>query len=62
MDYSIRGEVVFNKGLLFKRTKNIYWQYHETETDCVWITAHVVATNGMALDVRMIAMIGDVQL
>lgn len=50
--YSIRGEVVFNKASIFKRKKDIYWKYHETATDCTWITEHIVTINDMVLDVR----------
>lgn len=52
VDYAIRGEVVYNKGVVFKKKKDIYWNYHEQTADCIWITDHVVAINGMELDVR----------
>lgn len=52
VDYSIRGEVVFNNGSIFKKKRDIYWQYHETEADCVWVTEHAAAINGRVLDVR----------
>lgn len=50
--YAIRGEVVYNKGFIFKRKKDIYWNYHEKTVDCTWITRHVVAINETELDVR----------
>ena len=52
MDYSIRGEVVYNKDFILKKKKDIYWNYHEEKADCTWITDHVVIINGTELDVR----------
>lgn len=52
VDYAIRGEVVYNKGFILTRKRDIYWNYHEETADCTWITDHVVAINETVLDVR----------
>ena len=47
-DYAIRGELVYKNGY----KKNIYWSYHESETDVSWISCDEVDINGHKLNVN----------
>ncbi len=49
VDYSIRGELVFNNGKTKK--KNIYWNYHEENANISWNDNDTVVINGHKLDV-----------
>ncbi|WOV87221.1 DUF5412 family protein [Sporosarcina oncorhynchi] len=47
---AVRGEVVYHKKK--DKTKNIYWEYRESEAVIQWLDEHTVSINGVKLDVR----------
>lgn len=48
-DYAVRGELNFNKEN--KKSKNIYWNYHEEKASIKWIDENTVLINGHELSV-----------
>lgn len=49
VDFAIRGELVFNKE--YRKPKTIYWNYHESEANVIWIDNQTVEINGHTLNV-----------
>lgn len=47
---AVRGELVNHHKR--DKTKNIYWQYRESEAEVSWSSDHTVSINGIELDVR----------
>lgn len=47
---AVRGEVVYHKKK--DKTKNIYWEYRESEAVIQWLDEHTASINGVKLDVR----------
>jgi hypothetical protein len=50
VDFSIRGELVYLKKN--ENPKNIYWNYHESESDIRWLDDQTVIINGHKLNVK----------
>lgn len=48
--FAVRGELIFNKRKIFK-TKNIYWNYKESQANIEWKDEDTVIINGRTLQV-----------
>ncbi|NRF95716.1 hypothetical protein HQN89_33345 [Paenibacillus frigoriresistens] len=49
VDYAIRGELSYKN--IFKRNKNIYWNYHEESAEVNWLDEENIVINGRKLNV-----------
>jgi hypothetical protein len=51
--FAIRVEIVFEKekSIFGKKTKNIYWNYHEEDANIKWIDSETVKINNHQLNV-----------
>jgi hypothetical protein len=49
VDFAIRGELVYKKEK--KESHNIYWNYHESSADVVWLDDNTVKINTITLNV-----------
>lgn len=49
VDFAVRGELIINKHKA--KTKNIYWNYHESDADINWVDKKKVIINGHEIDV-----------
>lgn len=47
---AVRGELINHDKK--DKTKNIYWQYRESEAEIIWMNDNIVSINGIELDVR----------
>ena len=48
-DFTVLGELIYNT--INKRTKNIYWNYHEDTANMQWIDNDTAIINGHQLNV-----------
>ncbi|WP_187274572.1 DUF5412 family protein [Paenibacillus sp. N3.4] len=49
VDYAIRCELFYRS--IFKKNKNIYWNYHEESAEVNWLDEENIVTNGRKLNI-----------